>query len=58
MEMNLENLLEFCAFYQVNKHASILTLQTIFYENQPSPIKDKPDKPARKKIEVVEKKKV
>jgi hypothetical protein len=56
--MDLENLLEFCAYYQVNKHASILTIQTISEDNQQSPIKDKPEKLVRKKVEVVDKKKI
>lgn len=56
--MDLENLLEFCAYYQANKHATILTLQTISEENQQSPIKDKPEKVARRKVEVVDKKKI
>ena len=40
MQIKVEELLEFCAYYQLNKHASNLTIETIFIDNnKPSPIK-------------------
>lgn len=56
--MDIDELLELCAYYQINKHASALTFETILQDNnKPSPEKPKPEKATKKKLEYVEPKK-
>jgi hypothetical protein len=59
MEMNVDELLEFCAYYQINKHATALTIETFSQNNQKTVLPPpKSEKNTRKKVEQVEHKKV